>query len=62
MVRLKAVCDRLVKEGCKVVLTNNDTDYVRELFKDYSIKEVEVKRSINRDGDKRKGREVIIYN
>jgi DNA adenine methylase len=61
LVRLKAVCDRLVKEGCKVILTNNDTEYVRELFKDYSIKEVEVKRSINRDGNNRKGREVIIY-
>jgi DNA adenine methylase len=55
------VCDRLVRDGCKVVLTNNDTEYVRELFKDYSIKEVEVKRSINRDGNNRKGREVIIY-
>jgi DNA adenine methylase len=55
------VCDRLVREGCKVVLTNNDTEYVRDLFKDYSIKEVEVKRSINRDGNNRKGREVIIY-
>jgi DNA adenine methylase len=61
LIRLKAVCDRLVRDGCKVVLTNNDTEYVRELFKDYSIKEVEVKRSINRDGNNRKGREVIIY-
>lgn len=62
LVRLKAVCDRLVREGCKVILTNNDTEYVRELFKDYSFKEVEVKRSINRDGNKRKGKELIITN
>ena len=62
LVRLKVVCDRLVREGCKVVLTNNDTEYVRELFKDYNFKEVEVKRSINRDGNNRKGRELIIYN
>ena len=62
LVRLKVVCDRLIREGCKVVLTNNDTEYVRELFKDYSFKEVEVKRSINRDGNNRKGRELIIYN
>lgn len=61
LVRLKVVCDRLVREGCKVILTNNDTEYVRKLFKDYSIKEVEVKRSVNRDGNNRKGREVIIY-
>ena len=61
LVRLKVVCDRLIREGCKVVLTNNDTEYVRDLFKDYNFNEVEVKRSINRDGNKRKGKEVIIY-
>lgn len=60
--RLKATCDELVNRGCKVVITNNDTEFVRELFKDYIIKEVEVKRSINRDGNKRKGKEVIITN
>ena len=60
--RLKATCDELVNRGCKVVITNNDTEFVRGLFKDYIIKEVEVKRSINRDGNKRKGKEVIITN
>ena len=60
--RLKATCDELVNRGCKVVITNNDTEFVRDLFKDYIIKEVEVKRSINRDGNKRKGKEVIITN
>lgn len=61
LTRLKAVCDRLCIEGCKVVISNNDTEFVRELFKDYNFKEVEVKRSINRDGNKRKGKELIIY-
>jgi DNA adenine methylase len=60
--RLKATCDELVNRGCKVVITNNNTEFVRDLFKDYIIKEVEVKRSINRDGNKRKGKEVIITN
>ena len=60
--RLKTVCDELVSKGCKVVITNNDTEFVRELFKNYNFKEVEVKRSINRDGNKRKGKELIIYN
>lgn len=60
-IRLKELCDSLVAKGCKVVISNNDTTFVRDLFKDYSIKEVEVKRSINRDGNKRKGKELIIY-
>ena len=59
---LKTVCDELSTKGVKVVLTNNDTEFVRELFTGYNFREVEVKRSINRDGNKRKGKELIIYN
>lgn len=59
---LKTVCDELSIRGVKVVLTNNDTEFVRELFTGYNFREVEVKRSINRDGNKRKGKELIIYN
>ena len=59
---LKTVCDELSIRGVKVVLTNNDTEFVRKLFTGYNFREVEVKRSINRDGNKRKGKELIIYN
>lgn len=59
---LKTVCDELSIKGVKVVLTNNDTEFVRKLFAGYNFREVEVKRSINRDGNKRKGKELIIYN
>ena len=59
---LKTVCDELSIKGVKVVLTNNDTEFVRKLFTGYNFREVEVKRSINRDGNKRKGKELIIYN
>ena len=59
---LKTVCDELSSRAVKVVLTNNDTEFVRNLFAEYNFKKVEVKRSINRDGNKRKGKELIIYN
>ncbi len=59
---LKTVCDELSIRGVKVVLTNNDTEFVRKLFASYNFREVEVKRSINRNGNKRKGKELIIYN
>ena len=59
---LKTACDELSSRGVKVVLTNNDTEFVRKLFAGYNFREVEVKRSINRDGNKRKGKELIIYN
>ena len=36
---LKMICDELSIRGVKVVLTNNDTEFVRELFKDYNFKD-----------------------
>ena len=59
---LKTLCNELSIRGVKVVLTNNDTEFVRKLFTGYNFREVEVKRSINRDRNKRKGKELIIYN
>ena len=58
---LKRLCDELVFRGCKVIISNNDTEFVRKLFTGYKFREIEVKRSINRDGNKRKGKELVIY-
>ena len=61
---LKNICDELIEKGCFVVISNNDTEYVRQLFSDskYTIKEVLAKRSINSNGKKRSNaKEVIIY-
>ena len=45
----------------EVIISNNDTEFVRQLFTGYKFREIEVKRSINRDGNKRKGKELVIY-
>lgn len=58
---LKRLCDELISKGCKVIISNNDTEFVRQLFAGYKFREIEVKRSINRDGNKRKGKELVIY-
>lgn len=58
---LKRICDELVFKGCRVIISNNDTEFVRKLFSGYKFRELEVKRSINRDGNKRKGKELVIY-
>ena len=58
---LKRLCDELIFRGCKVIISNNDTEFVRQLFSEYKFREIEVKRSINRDGNKRKGKELVIY-
>lgn len=44
------------------MLTNHDTKLIRELYQDFLIEEIEVRRAINSDPEKRKGKEVIIRN
>lgn len=60
--RLKAVSDKLIEMGCHVILSNNDTPFVNDLFEEYAIEHIDTKRFISCDGKKRnEGREVIIY-
>ena len=61
-VRLADLYNQLTDRGVYCMLTNHDTDLIRTLYKDYNITEVDVSRSINRNGSNRKGKEVIITN
>ena len=63
--KLKLLCDRLTAKGCYVILSNNSTTFIRELFNDdrYLIEEISVRRAINCKGTGRGPvREVIIRN
>lgn len=60
--RLKKVSDNLIEMGCLVLLSNNDTPFVNELFEEYAIEHIDTKRFISCDGRTRnEGKEVIIY-
>ena len=60
--RLKHLSDNLLDIGCTIILSNNDTPFVNELFREYEIEHIDAKRFINCDGTKRRnGKEVIIY-
>jgi len=63
---LKRVCDELTERGCRVLLSNSDTDFVRELFRNrrrYTVREVKARRNINSDGAGRGAvGELLIYN
>ena len=62
--RLKKCSDDLINKGCIVVISNNDTQFVNELFSEnnYIIDHIEANRLINCDGKRRKKeKEVIIY-
>lgn len=60
--RLANLFKRLTKKGVKCMLTNHNTEFIRELYKDFNIEVVQVKRMINSDSTKRVGEEVIITN
>lgn len=51
-IKLKLLCDHLVDKGCYVMLSNNSTTFIKELFNDnrYLIEEVPVRRAINSKG------------
>lgn len=53
----------LSDKGVYVMLSNNNTDFIRDLYKDYNIDVVHAKRAINHKGDGRGAvEEVIITN
>ncbi len=61
--RLKKVCDELHNKGVKFLLSNSDTEFINDIYKEYTIKKVLAPRNINSKGDKRgKISEVIIMN
>ncbi len=61
-IQLKEKCDELTKTGVRFIETNSDCEEVRSLYTDYSIIEVDVRRSINAQVDGRRGKELIICN
>lgn len=63
--RLAVIFKKLDARGCKVLLSNSDTEYVRELYADYvkNIRRVTVRRNINSRASKRLGHiELLICN
>ena len=60
--RLFRLFQRLDKLGAYCMLTNSNCDYIKNLYKDYNISVVDVKRMVNRDSSNRVGQEVIITN
>lgn len=60
--RLADLFYRLSSRGIYCMLSNSDSDFIKELYSHYDISIVPVKRMINCDGSKRTGTEVIVRN
>jgi DNA adenine methylase len=62
---LSKVFVELDNRGSKVLLSNSNTDFIKELYSDFTIREVNASRAINCDASKRgrnKNTELIISN
>ena len=62
--RLAGLYHELTQRGCYCMLTNHNTELIRQLYgqRGYKIDVVSVKRMINSDASNRVGEEVIICN
>jgi DNA adenine methylase len=64
--KLKRVCDALTRRGCRVLVSNSATDFIRGLFgngRRYTVREVEARRNINSVGARRGPvGELLIFN
>lgn len=61
-IRLSNVFKQLSEKGVYCILTNHNTEFIRELYSDFNLFEVDVKRLINRDAKNRTGKELIVTN
>lgn len=62
-IRLKELFDDLNARGCKVLLSNSNTEFINDLYKDYKIELVTAARNINSIASKRgKVYEVLVMN
>tara|TARA_Y100001970_G_scaffold45357_1_gene56899 strand:- start:3239 stop:4036 length:798 start_codon:yes stop_codon:yes gene_type:complete len=52
----------LNKKKCKVILTNSNNQEILKLYKDFNIKILDTKRSINSHGRGRVGKDIIVSN
>lgn len=61
--KLAEVFTKLNKKGCKVMLSNSDTKFIKDLYKNYSVNTVKASRMINCNGaDRGKINEVVVTN
>lgn len=59
-IELRDEFTRLVNLGCWTILTNSNTDFVRDLYKGYDYKVVDTKRNISSNSSTRTGEDLIV--
>lgn len=52
-IRLRDCCDELTERGIKFMLSNSDTEFIREIYSSYNRTSVKAKRAVNSVASKR---------
>ncbi len=61
--RLKSVFDDLSRRGCRVLLSNSATEFIKDLYREYRMEIIGAARAINSDATRRgKVNEVLVMN
>jgi len=61
--KLADVFNKLAKRGCFVMLSNSNTTFIKDLYKNFHINYLDAARSINSKGSKRgKIKEIVVTN
>lgn len=60
--RLAKVFKQMTEKECYCMLTNHNTEFIRDLYKEFNCEVIDVKRMINSDASNRVGKEIIITN
>ena len=61
--QLRDTFKALSEKGCKVMLSNSDSEFINELYKDFNVHKIYAARSINANGSGRgKIQEVLVTN
>lgn len=62
-IRLRKYCDELNERGIRFLMSNSDTEFIRDQYSNYIIDTVQAVRNINSRGDRRGNvSEVLVHN
>lgn len=60
--RLASLCNNLTDKNVRFLLSSSDSEFIRNLYKEYEIIEIDVQRMIGFKGSRKKERELLIRN
>jgi DNA adenine methylase len=61
-IKLSEIFKKLTEKNIKTILTNSNTEFIKNLYKDFNIKEIKITKSINPKSVDKTVNEIIVLN